>query len=388
MSNANLLTLKVGGQIFGGWKSVNIRTGIEQIAGIFELAVTERWPEQPTDWSIPPGERCEVLIGDDTVITGYVDSVAVTYDANSHEIKVVGRDAAGDLVDCSAESTAFSKLNFLQIAEKLCKPFGITVFDETARGKKLTTKETKAGKQGNMPKSPRVGSSLPKAAVQNGESVYKTLEKLARSEGVLLVSDGEGGLVITRAGIGGDAGTVLEFGKNILRASFEHSHANLFSEITVKGQVAAADAALYDLGRSQCTGKVARKVAPSTKASNSQITRHRPLIIVAESQADSKRCKHRAEWEASNREAKARRVSVSVQGWRQDDGTLWRINQRVLIVCPWMRLDEWLLIAAVNYKLDEGGTVAELTLTSDKAFELLPEIPAPKAGASASKYKL
>ena len=221
MDNSNLLTLRVGGQVFAGWKSVSIRLGLEQIAGTYDLAITERWPWQPLEWSIPPGEFCEILIGDDPVISGYVDAVSVSYDANSHEIRVNGRDRTGDLVDCSAPSTAFSGLTFLQIAEKLTAPFGIQVHDETALGRRLNTKEKKAGKKGTPPKMPRVSGQLPKCATKNSESVFKTLEKLARSEGVLLVSDGEGGLIITRAGMGGNCSTVLEFGQNILRARGE-----------------------------------------------------------------------------------------------------------------------------------------------------------------------
>lgn len=357
---SDLLTLKVGGRIYGGWKSVSIRTGIEQIAGSFDLAITERWPNQPKDWSIPPGEFCQVEIGDDLadrVITGYVDTVAVSYDDRSHEIKVNGRDRTGDLVDCSAPSIAFSGLTFEEIAKRLCQPFGIDVTDQTLRAIR-----------------PRVPVRLPKQAVQNGESVFKTLEKLARSEGVLLVSDGEGGLVITRAGLGGDCRTVLELGKNILRASFEHSHANLYSEITVKGQAAAADAEKFSVVHASPKGTVKRK---EVSAGNSQIARHRPLILVAETQADAKRCQQRAEWEAGKREAKARKVAITVQGWREKaTGELWRINKRVRVVCPWMRLDEWWLIAGVSYKLDEGGTTAELSLVSEKAFDQLPEIPA------------
>ena len=42
MADSNLLTLRVGGQIYGGWKAVSVRTSIEQLAGNFELALTER----------------------------------------------------------------------------------------------------------------------------------------------------------------------------------------------------------------------------------------------------------------------------------------------------------------------------------------------------------
>ena len=43
MADSNLLTLRVGGQIYGGWKAVSVRTSIEQLAGNFELALTERY---------------------------------------------------------------------------------------------------------------------------------------------------------------------------------------------------------------------------------------------------------------------------------------------------------------------------------------------------------
>ena len=386
MDPSNILTLKVGGKIYEGWKSVSVRTGIEQIAGTYELSITERWPNQPKDWSIPPGELCEIQIGDDTVISGYVDAVSVSYDASSHEIRVTGRDRTGDLVDCSAPSTAFSGLTFFDIAQKLTEPYDITVTDETVDGKKLTTKQKKAGKKGTPPKHKRVSGKLPKAATQNGESVFKTLEKLARVEAVLLVSDSEGGLLITRAGLGGSSDTVLEFGQNILRASFEHSHANLYSTITVKGQAAAADAGKFDVVHAQPVGTVER--VQSAQTGNSQIARHRPLILVAETQADGKRCKDRAEWEASNREAKARKITLSVQGWRQKGGDIWRINQLVRVKCPWIRTDEQWLVSGVQFRLDESGSVTELSLVNKDAFDLLPEIPEPAVGVSDGKYKL
>lgn len=371
MSVQDRLTLRVAGRMYAGWKSVSVRRGIEQLAGTYDLGLTERWPGQSTDWQIPPGERCEILIGDDVVITGYVDEISVRYDASSHAIRATGRDRAGDLVDCSAPSEAFSNLTLLQIAQKLCKPYGISVVDQTT-----------------ATKQPRVPGRLPKQAVQPGESVFKTLEKLAKQDGVLLVSDGEGGLLITRAGLGGDCQVGLEFGVNILAASYDYSFANLYSEIVVKGQASAAGADKFDLSSVAPKGLV-RRAAANARSANSAITRYRPLMIVAETQADARRCQERAQFEASVREAKARKISITVQGWREKPGgAVWEPNKRVHVRCPWMRTAEWWLIAQVAYKLDEGGSTAELTLTSEDAFNTLPEIPAPAAGAAPSKFKV
>ncbi|MDR1276378.1 MAG: hypothetical protein LBL72_08390 [Candidatus Accumulibacter sp.] len=353
--SADRMTLKVGGQIYAGWKSVSVQTSMEQISGAYNLEITERWPNQPKDWSIPPGELCEVLIGETPVISGYVDRVSVSYDATSHKISVSGRDRTGDLVDCSAASTAFSGLRFSKIAEKLCAPYKISIVDET---------------HGDADKI-----QVPKFAVQNGESGFKTLEKLARQIGVLLTSDGLGHLVITRAGLSGRAHDALIHGRNILTASFSEDHSELFSEITVKGQASTAGSQIYNVSTAGPSGKVSTPRVVRARSGNSAITRHRPLILIAETQADARRCRQRAKWEAGHREGKSRKISVSVQGWRQSDGTLWRINRIARVVCPWMRVDGDWLISSVNYSLGDAGTKSELSLVDRRAFELLPEIP-------------
>jgi len=382
----NKLTLRVGGQVFGGWTAVRIRHSIEQIAGAFDISYTERWPGQTDGWVIPAGEACEVRIGEHVVITGYVDKTSLSYDASSHTIRVTGRDRTGDLVDCSAPSQAFSGMTFKQLADTLCKPFGITVYDETVDEKKLTVSQKKAGKKGTPPKSARVGGALPKAACQNSESVFRILQRLAKNEGVLLVSDAEGGLLLTRAGRAGTISAPLELGVNILAAEYEHSQANLFSEITVKGQASMQDA---DSAGDKFENWISPKHTVSrgscgTRTGNSEITRYRPLIIVAEAQADARRVKQRAEWEASNREAKSRTYKATVQGWypSADDGDIWRINSLVRVRDPWARIDEDWLLAAVEFNLDEAGSRCTLELTSPKAFEELPELPQPPAGAS------
>lgn len=391
MADREKLTMHVDGRIYGGWKSARIRHSIEQIAGTFQVTITERWPEQPVGWAIPAGEYCELKIGDHVVIAGFVDAVAVDHDATSHGITVTGRDRTGDLVDCSAPSKAFSKLTFLQIAQSLCQPFGIVVYDETQSVKKISVKQAKIGKKGTPPRKLRAAGALPKAACQNGETVFRVLERMARSEGVLLVSDHEGGLLITTAGRAPRCAQPLEYGVNILSAKSEQSHANLFSQITVKGQASGQSVDAEGL-ESIFSGKATvDRGEDGVVRSGSKIARYRPLIIVAESQADSKRLKQRAEWEVGNREAKSVRYTVKVQGWYPSatDGDIWRINSMVRVIDPVCRMDGEFLIAGVSFSLDDStGTTAELELTSPRAFDQLPEIPAPEGGAGDGGTKL
>jgi prophage tail gpP-like protein len=384
----NKLSLLVYGKIYDGWTEIRVRHGIEQIAGTFEISLTERWPNQQMEWAIPPGEFCEVKIGAHTVISGFVDAVNVTYDASTHQIKITGRDRTGDLVDCSAPSQAYAGLTFRQIADKLCAPFGIAVLDETTGGNYLSSQQRAAGATVKQPKVKRQEGRLPKFSCQNGETVFRALEKHARNEGVLLVSNHHGGLLLSRAGRAGRIETPLELGKNILSASLERSHAALYSEITVKGQASASGVGADGASQLESifSSKTTVKRADSAKRADSQITRYRPLIIVAETQADAARIRLRAEWEVSNREAKAEKYKAKVQGWYPDVTVddIWRINSMVRVIDPLCRVDGDLLLAAVTFRLDETGTTAELELTSPQAFDQLPVIPAPPKGSSAS----
>ena len=98
---ANQVRLVVNGQEFGGWKSVRIEGGIERQARSFDLEVTDRWPGQ-TDIPrrIRPFDACQVFIGNDLVLTGYVDATPIKYDGKSVGVGVKGRSKTADLVDC------------------------------------------------------------------------------------------------------------------------------------------------------------------------------------------------------------------------------------------------------------------------------------------------
>lgn len=386
---ANKVSLEVGGVRYEGWKSVRIRHSIEQLAGVFSLELTERWPDQAAAWAIEPGNACTVKIGQDIMITGYVDVVQVKASPTEHSVSIEGRDKTGDLVDCSAPAREWVGLAFEQIAVDLCQPYGIEVNTQvdTGAGGYKAKKPGKA-KAGHV-KAGTGGGKLPRKAANSGETVHKLLEKLGKIQGVLLVSDRVGGLMITRAGLDGRCTDALALGQNLKTLDYERSFANLFSEITVKGQshgaTSATSGVLSGAGRVKAVATVKRPASTAgTTVANASVQRYRPLLIMAEDQADAKRCTDRAEWEAGTREAKSKKLMVKVQGWRQSDGSIWAINTLVRMKCPFVREDEDMLISAVEFSLDQqGGTLTSMTLYSPKAYDVLKEIPKPDASTKA-----
>lgn len=333
--------LRINNLEYGGWKSVHISRGIEQIAGAFDLSVSDRWPGQDVARPIRPGDACTVLVDDVVVITGHVDDVSQFFDDKNHDLRIAGRDKTGDLVDCSAVYGSGEWVNrtILQIAGDLCGPFGISASADVD-----------------------YGAAFPKWNIQESESVFECLARAARIRGLLLTSDGVGGLLITRASTDKVNAGLVE-GENLLSGSGEFSWRDRFSSYTVKGQ---------NCGDDHTT--TAQNAGPKSDASDQAVTRYRPLIVIAEDQADAARLKDRAIWESTVRAGQAARAIVSVQGWSHKNG-LWEPNKLVRVVSPSLNVDQDLLIVSVIFSLDESGTITDLDLCDRRAFELmgLPE---------------
>lgn len=331
------VSLQINGQAYGGWTSVRIERGIEQMAGRFSLAVTERWPDQPTARPIHPGDACRVSVDGETLITGFVDDVEPGYSSEDHTVQVSGRDATGDLVDCAADYGQWKGQTLAQLARTLCRPFGITVTDLAHDDYVFTALET-----------------------DSGETVFDLLDRAARHAGVLLVSDGAGGLVITRTGTA-RAPTALELGRNILAGRGAFSHRDRFSEYRVIGQAPGTD-----------SWNGADASEPVATVTDDRIRRYRPTIVDAEETITPAQASRRAQWQRNVAFGRSLSVSYTLAGWRHAGG-LWSPNELVTVADSFMGLTVNWLIVAVAFSMDGSeGELTELTLMPPEAFDLTP----------------
>lgn len=337
----NDVTLTVNGTTYSGWKTISITLSMESLSGVFELGISEKWPGQNVPWGIQYGDECVLKIGNDILITGYVDQVQIEYDKENHGITVSGRDKAGDLVDSSAlnKPGTWINRNLLQIASDITAPFGIPIKADVSLGK-----------------------AFKKFAIEPGESAYEVLERLAKMRAVLIISDGQGGLIVTRAGAR-KAQTAVKVGENVQTGNSTFDYTNRFSEIIVKGQTQGDD----HTPASVFTGARGTAIDPDVK-------RYRPLLIMAESQANTQQCKERATWEVAVRKGKSTEIQYTIPGWRQVNGALWQINSLVFVSDPILKLNRTMLISSVKYQVDDqSGTLTVLTVTHPDAFKLLEE---------------
>jgi len=337
--------LKIDGKAHEGWKSVRITRGLERVASDFDLTVTEKVAGTRDLPEIKPGKSCELLANGVLVVTGYVDEVNSQYDANSRSLTFRGRSKTGDLVDCSAvnEPGQWSDVNLAKIAADIAGPYGVSVV------------------------SPDTGENFSTFRLQQGETAFSAIERACRIRAFMATDDGQGRLVLTRAGTR-RASTQIRCSitdpenSNVLTGSASVSHRDRYSKYLMKGQSVGTDDLFGDDAAS-----------PSATATDSGITRPRVLILQAETQAVIGGLRDRVNWEASIREGKALSLSYSLNGWAEADGTLWAPNVIASVVDDLNRIKGDFLVSEVSFSLDERGQITTLSLVPPEAFALIPE---------------
>ncbi|WP_447588636.1 phage baseplate assembly protein [Aquipseudomonas campi] len=337
------IRLMVDGVYWEGWTSYRVSLGMQQLAGHFELQMVERWAGAAEAREIPEGAVCELYYDDELLITGYIDSVNPTYNAQDHSVSVSGRDKTADLVDCSAPATQWIGRGLADVARELCKPFGIAVLDQA-------------------------GANAPFASLKpnDGDTVFDTLDQGARTRGVLLITDGRGNLIITRAGQAG-AHDPLVLGDNIQAGSCNRDRTEVFSHYTLKGQSAGTD---DEWGETSA--------AVLATARDPRVKRHRPLTLIADGPLDAKAAQERVKWERNVRWGRSQAITYTLVTHRQSNGEIWRPNVMTTVHDEYSYLrGAERLITDVTYILDDQGERIELTVMPRDAFELLeqPEPP-------------
>lgn len=348
------LELVVQGVRYDGWKSVRVTRSIESLAGSFDLEVSDRWGADAEPRPIAEEDACRVDIGGVTVIDGYVDKRSLSADANARTLSYTGRDRAAALIDSSAllPKWTFYDVDVREFATTVAAPFGVGV--SVQAGLKL--------------------AKVRKLVISPGDTAFEAIKRAAADQAVLLVSDGKGGIMITRSGSA--RATSLVEGQNILSAAVEYDGGERFRRYVIAAQGAGTD---------EASGNATRVKAEATDEGVRRTDR--VLLIRPDkgySVADARR---RVDWEARLRAARAETVTINVLGWTQPNGVLWPLNAITRVHAPRLiGVDGDMLITQAEHTTnDQGGQVTQLRLVRPDAFT--PEPKKATVGGTGGAWK-
>lgn len=381
----DIVRVRTGRRELTGWTSVQITAGITMASRSFSVGITFAWPQvKDIITGVSVGDPVEVWIGDDPVLTGWVFSTPMSYGADSLQVSITGRSRTADIVDCapaawlpgeppdsssqawttvrsvapagtvvqatSPKAAQWKNQRIEQIAADLCAPYGVEVVVQTDTGDPIT-----------------------QHAIDPGETVFDSINRLLASGQLFATDDEAGRLVLTKPGAGGSASGGLETGVNILTGSCQRDGAGLFSDYVVTGQRSGSDTAF---------GATTLQVMASRK--DDLASRFRLLEIAPPGEMTLDLCQQIGAFECRRRRALMQRVSYSVVGWRDAHGRLWRPNTLVHVRDTFFEIDADFLLAEVQYALSDQGSITTLNLAPIEAFEAEPTARQQQETASTS----
>jgi prophage tail gpP-like protein len=383
------VTLKAGGVMFTDFVGVHIERDLQALAGRFELVCFDKiragaalGPPPTVPTPLLTGAAAQVAIDGETVLIGWIDKVSLHADGDTLSCTVTGRDKTGDLVDCAALPAGpaeFRNVDLLHVAQTVCAPFGIPVRADVG-----------------------IGAPFVRLSCHPQETARSFLDVAARQRALLVTSDGVGGLVLTRGGVT-RAPESLWFGVNVLDVNSDDDWSHRFSDYFVKGQTPAANgrrvgvppALTHGVTPTGAAATSAPGAASSIEAGGAimtghaidpQVTRWRPTVRLARSQAGSSTVQAQAEWALRVARGQSHALHYRVLDWRdKPGGTLWRPNQVTGVWDPYCGIDGDMLIAGVAYGYDEEGMLTTLRVVDRSAYDLIDLAPAPTPGHRARR---
>lgn len=316
-----------GANKYSGFLESEFYSSINYISRYFELCYTQD-SDTTNQIGFKKGDIAQIKIDNKLYLTGRLDLVRTSLGDNGLKITLVGRSKSAQLVDCSAPFEPGELLNqdALQIARRLCEPFGIEVKSSLAS----------------------FGEKFPVWSINTGESVWSNLQRLAWQRGLLFRDSPDGSIVIdTLKRV--ESETSLQLGKNILTFDHEDSLLNRFSEYTILGQ------SKDDFHMKET-------------AYDSEIGFYRPKVLISPLSTSRDQLRSNVAYEKQLRKQRGEDLTVLVGGW-EDGESFFNINTLIKTNIPIISLNDQMLISGVRLKQSQSqGLSAELELEEKDSF--------------------
>lgn len=339
----NTVTLMINGKTHGQWTNYDIVSDLLTPADDFSVTLGRPVDAVPT--AVKEGDKVEVRVGGDTVLSGRIDRVHTTTEKGNKTLTIQGRDDAGILLDCSAPLFNAQDMDLNQIIEKIVKPLGLS---------KIRIDASKTNK-------------THKVQIDPGSRAWDALTQYAEANGVWPWMEPDGTLVV-----GGPDYTTAPVAELVLRVSGDN---NNIKSLEVERNMAARYSEVTVLGQSH-TGK--HNIKATVKDESLKLSR--PLIVTepdVDSQAEAER---KAKKRLADSRLEGLTITAVVQGHRTDDGTLWQPGQRINVLSEPDGIDSVYFLMARTFTGGRGQPTETVLILKEDGAWVLDADPPKKSG--------
>jgi prophage tail gpP-like protein len=323
---SEVATLYVNGQLFNQWESVWAQERWCEAFSYFRFTSVE-YPAGSAGYTqmlVTPCNGCTLKLGGQLAMSGYVMQRQVAYDADRHQIMLIGKSASfwGFKSFIKLKEANMDGMTLKQMADHLLGPRGVGV--------------EWWGTPDNY--------VWEKAQASPGTNIWQWLDDHARSRHINLSTWATGAVLIGPHGT--DDVDVLEEGVNIKKMQVTFSIEDTWQEVQVVGQISGSD---------QQSGPDAQEQEADTNGSSCVTC---SLVVPMEEPVkDQEVLQKRADFEAHWSDATQIVANITVQGWFTSSGTLWHAGQSVFVKSLMAPLSQSMKIKTVTWQQDnENGT--------------------------------
>lgn len=360
------INIEVDGTEYTNFTTATVNIALDTLANDFSFeAVTQK------DFFLPfkGGEACRILVDDEVVLTGYIESIEGNHSATSHSIAITGRDRTADLIDStlSALNDIRAPITLKELIERVIEHIGsdLKVIDNA---------------------NPEPFNKAEDIAVPTpGDNAFVFVEGYAQKRQVLLTSDADGNIVITNSEPTRSTGFIQHAlnsdDNNVVNASWSYNAIALFNKYIQLGQ---QDPVALSFGDSTSQDGV---ISQNSEAIDDSIREGRQLAVVADKGFSKEQLQKRADWSKKIRAVRSTVYSATVQGFRDQDKNLWAINQLVPVVDIFADINREQLVNTLSFSFSASGSLTTIGFVEPDAYQLLTQEPKP-VGTDQDAFKL
>ena len=335
--NDDEITIRLDGKLFKGWTAANISRNINTIADAFTFELPYDYTNKELRELTKPYsyKKCDLFIGGELYIAGQTIKWT-TANRKDQVIKTIDvRTKAGHTIECMAQKKASEYLNqtLSQIAVDIMGSYGDDLKPLFFNGD---------------------SDQFTKVRKEVTDTDFDFLSGLASQKGFMITSSDDGRFAFIRASTTG-----LPVFKFVEGDSFIE-HISVSADGTKR------------FSSMQAVTETAGTSGTNSSLSDSSIETYRPFVFSADD-LEVGNLETALQWRRSKALADSYSVDVTVTGWRNNFGQLWRENMKGTLKAPSVDIfteSDYIISGVTLTKSESGGNVAILKLVIPQAYSL------------------
>lgn len=345
----DVVSLTVDGEKYEFFTDISISSSLNAITRNAQITLTGTLPTgQMFLQKFTVGKKVQIHVGNELVLTGYITATPFNYTASSFSASIAVQSKTIDVVQCSPMKAGRSIGKIDTSAHIVTPSSNTSLCFREQRAKQIIADLIAPYGVGLVVEDSAILNEPRSYDVDPNKTVLSSLKDIINSDDLWLCDDEEGNIVVTKKA--NQITGTLTLGKEIKSGNSAFDGSNLFSEWEVVGQSS---------GKGTAGGK---DVNCKTGSATMSFSRARYKCLKNDSQCSDSSTQTQADGESKLAQSEFRTTGYVVQGWRDSNGNLWKINRLVTVDDPFLfnqRID--MLIKKVTFKLSNtDGMITEL----------------------------